>query len=189
MNAMILALVVMSAGCSGYTSHTLREGDAHFSFEYYDSYEKKASSLYSGHTMVYFNRSLMEEGLLDSSFYVLVYEAGWLGNPDAEAALEDRIASYATDEYHRDFEILDRSSVTIAGVEGEQVTFCYYAERKLVGDSEGPFFKLPATLIARCVYFDHNGFIWEIFMKSIEEVAEEDKVHFEHIIETFTILD
>ena len=193
----------MGAGCSSHTStpstpsytsytrFTLREGDAHFSFEYPESYEKIAIDLHSGYAMVWFIRSLVEEDWIieDSYFRVQVYEAGQLGNPDAEAALESEITRIATSELYRHFEIRDRSSVSIAGVKGKQAIFTYYYPEAPLPLDEGPFLKLPAFLIVRCAYFDYNGFIWEIWLQSTEGLAKEDKAHFEHIIETFTILD
>jgi hypothetical protein len=192
MTAVMLIAVVMSTGCSSYTRFTLREGDARFFFEYPRNYEEMFTHVYSGWAAVSFERSLVEEDQVIERSYlrVDVYEAGRRGNSDAEAALEDEITSFATDENYRDFEVIDRSPVTIAGVAGEQVTFSYcFFESDPVMDDEGPHFKLPITLIVRCAYFDHAGFIWEIFLQSTEGMVEEDEAHFEHILETFTILD
>jgi hypothetical protein len=192
MTTMMLITIVMSTGCSIYTSFSLREGDARFSFEYPRNYEKIATDLYSGYAIVWFARSLVEENWVTESSYlrVQVYEAGRRGNPDAKAALEDTITRFATDEHYRDFEIIDRSPVTIAGVAGEQVTFSYcFFESDPVLDYEGPFFKLPITFTVRCAYFDYNGFIWEIFLQSTEGMVDEDEAPFGHILETFTILD
>lgn len=192
MTAMILISVVMSSGCSSYKRFTLREGDAHFSFEYPGNYEEVLTHVYSGWAAVSFDHELVEEDWIIESSYlrVDVYEAGRRGNPDAEAALESAITRIATEEYYSDFEILERSSVSIAGVKGEQCTLSYcYREEIPATDDEGPFLKLPALMTVRCVYFDYNGFIWEIWLRSTEGFAEEDKAHFEHIIETFEILD
>lgn len=182
----------MSSGCSSYKRFILREGDAHFSFDYPRNYEELVNDVVAGWATVSFDRELVEEDWIieDSYFSVDVYEAGRIGNPDAEAALESDITRIATHEYYSDFEILDRSSVSIAGVQGEQCVFSYcYREAIPDVDDEGPFLKLPVIMIVRCVYFDYNGFIWEIWLQSTEGFAEEDKAHFEHILETFTILD
>jgi hypothetical protein len=192
MAIMIVILVIMSTNRSSYTRFTLVEGDVHFSFEYPSSYEETFNDVSSQSSMVSFDRSIVEENWIveDSYLRVHVYRAGFVDGPDAEAALEATIASFATDEHYSDFEILDRSSVTIAGVEGEQVTFSYYYPEAIPSfDDEGPFFKLPLTFIVRCACFEYNGFIWEIRLQSTEGVADEDKVHFEHILETFAFPD
>jgi hypothetical protein len=191
MAIMAVVLVIMSTNRSGYTRFTQVEGDVHFSFDYPRSYEETFNDVSSGSATVSFDHSIVEEGRIieDSYLRVDVYRAGLVDVPDAEAALEATIASFATDEHYSDFEILDRSPVTIAGVEGEQVIFSYCLFEDIPSDSEGPSLKLPATFIVRCAYFDHDNFIWEIFLQSTEGIAEEDGAHFEHILETFAIPD
>jgi hypothetical protein len=44
-------------------------------------------------------------------------------------------------------------------------------------------------MVGRCVYFDQGGLVWMIRVTSTEEVAEETKADFEHILETFKVLD
>ena len=200
MTAMILISVVISCSNSDHSStpsytnctrFTLSEGDAHFSFEYPRDYEERVTHVDPGWTMMYSARELVEEDwVIESSLLMVdVYEAGLLGNPDAEAALESEITRIATHEHYIDFEILDRSSVSIAGVKGEQCVFSYYYPEKAPSFDEGPILKLPATIIVRCVYFDHNGYIWGIRLSSTEGLAGEDEAHFEHILETFKILE
>ena len=233
MTAVMLIAVGMSTGCSSYTRFTLSEEKIRFSFEYPRNYEEIVAYLYEGDetptyvfgglASVSFERSVVEDNWTIERSYlrVWVYEAGLLDNPDAQAALENEIASFATNEDYRDFEILDRSPVTIAGVEGEQITFsyCIVEQDPILGSSPGtiagaqgeqvtfcycsycdfeteptlgggePTFKLPITLTVRCAYFDYNGFIWEIYLQSTEAFLDEDQAHFEHIVETFTILD
>jgi hypothetical protein len=203
LTAMMLISVVMSAGCSSdtndtsytgptsYRSYTLSEGLVHFSFEYPTNYDEMFTEMLHSWVAATSFRSIEEEGwIIERSYlYIFIVEAGGIGTTDAEAALENEIESFASDEEYSDFEILDRSPVTIAGVAGEQVTFSYYFAETTPPCDGGPVLKLPATLIVRCAYFECNGFVWEIFLQSTEGVADEDEVHFEHILETFTILE
>jgi len=41
----------------------------------------------------------------------------------------------------------------------------------------------------REVYFDYNGLIWRIDIRSDSTTAEEDKADFEHVLQTFKILN
>lgn len=190
--AMLLISLVMNAGCSSYAKYTTHKESVRFSFEYPRSYEEMSTYEFPFLVMVSFDRSIVEENqLLERSYLcVTAREASLLDNPDAKAALEDEIAKFATNKNNRDFEIIDRSPVTIAGLVGERVEFsyCHFRDDPFI-DYEGPYVELPITSIVRCAYFDHDGFVWAIFLKSTEGLAEEDKAHFEHILETFTILE
>jgi hypothetical protein len=53
----------------------------------------------------------------------------------------------------------------------------------IAGDGE------PGIEVTRRVDFDANGFIWTIYIISPASTAETDKVDFEHILDTFTILN
>jgi hypothetical protein len=81
------------------------------------------------------------------------------------------------------FELLERYPVTVSGVEGELIAyvidwFLPFAE------GEGP--KLQYH---RAVYFDYNGLIWTIEATTEMEMVDQVKADFEHIIETFEILE
>jgi uncharacterized protein YjbK len=41
----------------------------------------------------------------------------------------------------------------------------------------------------RWVYFDYSGFIWQIEIEYEGEIAEQAKADFEHVIQTFKILE
>lgn len=181
----LLSSVFIFTGCSGYTRFTLREGDAHFTFEYPKDYDEKYVSIVSIFTRMTFCRSLLEEDWIDSWFRVRVSKVGWWSSyPDAKATLEADIL-WSADTFE-DYQILERSPVSVAGVEGEQVISSYTAEHD---DPHADYFMKEGLTVNRDIYFDHNGFIWEITMMSIEEMAEADEAVWEHILKTFKILD
>ena len=180
----VFILLFDVSGCrSSYEKFDLHGVDYHFSFEYPANYEKEGVS-------ISYSRSLLEKDWKDSWFRVRVYEAGKYNKPDnAKAALNSYITSLSAHEEYSEFKILKRLPININGVIGEQCTLSYYyseAEQYLDTDLS---IKLPATLVLRCVYFDYNGFICEIRMSSIEEIAEQVDSEFGHLIETFEILD
>lgn len=80
------------------------------------------------------------------------------------------------------FELLERAPMTVAGIEGEMVAYLV--------DSLIAWFTGSAGLEYNCaVYFDYNGLIWEIAAGCNQEIMEQVRADFEHIVETFTILD
>jgi len=80
------------------------------------------------------------------------------------------------------FELLERYPVTVSGVEGELIAF--------VIDWFLPFGEeWPDLQYHRRFYFDFDGLIWTITAMSEMEMVDQVKADFEHILETFEILD
>lgn len=83
----------------------------------------------------------------------------------------------------QDFELLERSPMTIAGTHGERIIFSYYGYHSSM-ESEAE------TGTAYKAYFDSEGLIWRVVMIADEyATAERAEAHFEHVLETFKILD
>jgi len=82
-----------------------------------------------------------------------------------------------------DFRLLERSTITIAGVKGERIAYSY----------SGFYFSsehAPQTGTAYKAYFDSKGLIWKLSLIADEyAAAERAKSDFEHLLETFRILD
>jgi len=81
------------------------------------------------------------------------------------------------------FKLLERSPLTVSGVEGEMIE--YLVDKLMpipVEDSKNlEYF--------RVVYFDYNGLIWVIEAKCDQEIREQVRADFDHIIQTFIILE
>ena len=80
------------------------------------------------------------------------------------------------------FQLLERRPVTISGVEGELSAF---VEEWVVLAARDT----PKLRYVRWAYFDYDGLVWEIEAEAEEELAEQVRVDFEHVLETFKILD
>jgi hypothetical protein len=81
------------------------------------------------------------------------------------------------------FELLERSSVMVSEIEGERIT--YLVDRLMplpVEDGRNLDY-------IRAVYFDHNDLIWVIEAICDEEISEITKFEFDHIVQTFKILE
>jgi len=182
---MLLIAVIMSSGCSGYKRFTLREGDAHFSFHYPKDYKNALTDIGSGYTWVTFERLLPDEVQAVSWFTVTVDKAGTGRGEytDAKDALEYDISIRSKLD---NYQLLERSPVSVAGVAGEQLIWSHFSFSPYI-KGESP--KETKPMFSRHVYFDHGGLIWGISMTSIEKMAEETEQYFEHLLETFRILD
>jgi len=78
---------------------------------------------------------------------------------------------------------LERYPVSVSGVEGELIAYVVDWFLPVPGD-DGPLLKY-----VRAVYFDHNGLVWWIEAECELEMVDQVKADFEHILETFQILD
>jgi hypothetical protein len=179
--ALATLLLFSLAGCYGYKKYTQRDGIAHFSFEYSEDYKESYIDLLPAYTSVGYDR-WQNDGWFDSGFRVGVYKSGW-GDYQKASDLLDHDIQFGYDS-KEDYQILERSPISIDSIKGELLISSYTP-----GESHESDLKEPTLLINRTVYFDYKGLIWEINMISIEKVAEADEPIWEHLIETFKILD
>jgi len=198
-----LITAVFTVSCSepalncDYTEFVLKEEDAHlsesghdlFSFEY-----PRCLHLISTpgrHDWQTTRLSFTKKGIgrfSDWYFYRLhirVYPAGVEGNTDALTAIESDISDFSTSQYIQDFQVFERSTITIDGITGEYV---HYSYRDPPPQETNPY-----EQIVKEVWFDYDGFVWQIYFiygpEYDEEDTEEVGTYFDHIIETFRILD
>jgi hypothetical protein len=99
--------------------------------------------------------------------------------PNAKATIEQ----IASKEFVKD--ILERTTININGISGELVV--YSSKVGLI--PEAPLESSEIVRINRTVCFDYGGLIWIIIIESDEDKADQAKADFEHILQTFKILD
>ena len=193
----LFIMLTVYSGCNTrYRLLTEDEGIAHFSFEYpadLNEVEFIRSST-DDFICVSLIREVVKDGWWDKSLYflaekppVLEYEDAYDANSLLEAYIMDIKDSFEV------FQVLENSSVNISGISAEQVIYTYddfsrrmpLLDAPLEGEPAGP----SLIWIDRAIFFDYNGLVWFIRMKSTEETAEQTKLHFEHFIETFRILE
>jgi hypothetical protein len=108
--------------------------------------------------------------------YKIYFGESYSAADKIESVLEDQ-AKWAN------FELLERTPLTVSGVQGEVIV--YLVDRLMpipVEDGKNlDYF--------RSVYFDYNGLTWVIEAQCTQEIMEQVIVDFEHIVETFTILE
>jgi len=196
---LIIPLIILSVSmnCSnGYKLLTEDKGIAHFSFEYpADLNEETIRSSMDDYICVFIIRRVVKDGWWDKDLYVLAEK---IPIQRFEAEIHDAVTmieKYISDvkDSFEVFQVLEKSSVNIGGVSGEQVVYTFDAFSRRMPLLDAPLEGEPAgpslVWIGRLICFDHNGLVWFIKMESTEETDEQTKLDFEHFIETFRILE
>lgn len=104
-----------------------------------------------------------------------------LVTPDAKAFLELALAMYRTGKGFKDFQLLERSAISVVGVLGEKVLYSY----NIV--SSGTPTLLPA--VSRGAFFAAGEFIWSVNVSVEINNGEADQSVFDHVLQTFKILE
>jgi hypothetical protein len=106
------------------------------------------------------------------------------GEEGYQSALEE---SLDFSRIYKDFRILERSPVSIIGEQGEKVVYSYLWEPPL--RPEGSMGDEPKPTETRMVLFVHKNILWKLEIESSPSNAETTKADFEHIKQTFKILN
>lgn len=187
----MLVISFTFSGCAGeetagYRKFIVKEDLVSFSFEYPSSYQKpyldrtigpEHISLLTGH---WTNKNDID--IVDSSLHFMVGRSSSVLT-DAKAVFE-----FISDINMRsqDYKVLERSSITITGIQCEQIIYSYTQSPDVyhkVGRQN------PIPKIAYEVYFDSEGIIWSICMSADMSRAEQTEIEFRHVLNTFKILE
>jgi hypothetical protein len=189
--AILLLLSMIISGCdngdvNSYKTFVLNEGSVHFLFEYRTYYEidnlkpAEATGDLMQQSMFFDLISPEIKGINDYTYiHVVVGKPDEL-TPDAKSAIERaerNAASWA------DYKLLNKCEITVDGVQAYRID---YQNRNIVPAIAGGE---PRIEVIREVRFDAKGYVWMIQIRSDSSTAEADKADFEHILQTFKILD
>jgi hypothetical protein len=199
---LISSVTFTSCSTNGYHSITVKNEIAHFSFEYPDYYSDREGPTVQNdkiHQYTYVNFfapkkaiTVMNPNPFDNSsktvttkyapayIDIFVYDARDRGGT-AISDLENKLKSPA----YRDVKILDRSSIKVNGITGEQVS---YMDTAIIDFQPIPGEEIPAKYV-RMVYFDYGNLVWNFEVGSEASMDEQVKADFEHVLSTFKILD
>jgi len=180
---LLTSLMLILPGCnnSEYRTFTFKRG-VNFTFEYPSHYKMNSMRSYvegKGAAGVTFFDKLSSKDSIYGFIFVTIEDASEK-YPNAKTAIEQ----IASNELKKD--ILERSTVIINGIPGELIV---YSHKLGVIEERLPYESSKIIRINRTVYFDHSGLIWGIEIESDEDKAEQAKADFEHLLETFRILD
>lgn len=188
--SVLLLLGTIFSGCrdvNSYKTFVLNEGTVHFSFEYRTYY--KIDEVKPGGNTGVSTKDLMYVTLISpriagtkdyTRIDIIVDKPDWLV-PDAKSGIERAERNYSSWKYYK---LLDKFDISIDGLHA------YRLDNEMINivpaiAGTGK----PAIEVDRTVEFDAKGFVWFIQMTSDSSTAEADKADFEHILQTFKILD
>ncbi len=177
-------LSVISCERSGYETFTLERGIGHFSVEYPASYDIAKVEVRNDEEHIYTHVAFISPYLKKEQVYTTIHfqvDTKSDNFPNAEAMLEFLLSFH---EKWEDFKLLDRGSITVNGIQAQQIVYSYTSFPELVYHKD-----TKVSVTVREVYFDYGGLIWEISISSNTSTAEAANVHFEHILQTFKILN
>lgn len=169
----LMVAVPTLTGCntSQYKTYTLKHGAVHFSFEYPSYYKKQSEYLQSSELAPIGVRFVHRQPAAPSEDTVFGLNIAppapeWR---DAKAAVARIISLGDT------IQVTEQSPINIAGISGELVVYL---------DS-----RMPNTPSVREVFFVSDALLWNISIYSDESEADQAKVDFDHILQTFKILE
>ena len=180
-----LSLLFTSCGSPDYKVFSLKEGIGHFSFEYPAEYSvtridirNEAATRYTdiGLSPVFATNN---PGLNEISIYAWPVDSP---TDTATLVLTGMLAQGET--IFSDFKLDKRFSVMISDMEGQAAIFSWTASST---NGAGEEKTLPA--VSRMVCFRHGDLAWEIHVASGIEAQAQAEVEFNHILETFQILN
>jgi hypothetical protein len=178
MLALILSAIVI-AGCGKYIVFENAEGYKHFSFEYPDRFMFDRIDIYDsaqGKTMeLFFTERETEHHQGPLLLYMFILEKSEL-YPDYLVRLEYSISHPIN---KNNFQLVTRDNITINDIQGEKISYSYDIQSS----------KSKLDMIGMGVYFCDTEYNWEI--KLITPAVNQELImnEFDHVINTFKILD
>jgi hypothetical protein len=162
-SSLVIIPLVSSCTTPPYKTYSLKHYDYQFSFDYPSGYKNIQSYIQKNP-----DAPLSVRFARDSENIVFGIS---ISSPHTENRTPAEAANIAGS--HSPEQELERSSVTIAGISGELVAYSYTSQ--------------DSPMVDRTIFFDAYGTLWHIFIYSHPEKAEEAKLDFDHIIQTFKL--
>jgi len=189
---LIYILSISIFGCSkyeinrannGYKIFTLKKGMGKCSFEYNHQYRVMIVETTESYNGISLSGPEISPGIDMSSLQISCHKQNE-GDQGYLNSLEDRLKWERN--ISMDFAILERFPVNISGESGEEVAYNYLWKRPNSPEAKSGD---PQQIYSRIVMFVHNNNIWTVGIGSGVEYVETVKKDFEHIIQTFKLLD
>ncbi len=181
----VASLSLTSCSSPDYKVFSLKEGVGHFSLEYPAEYSVTRIDIRNGPVSRYTDIGIgpttatSSHGLNEISIYA------WPADFPTDTAVLILGGLLAQGEIiFSDFQLKQRFSVMIGDMEGQAAVFSWTAP--LAGGAEEAK-KLPA--VSRMACFRHGDLAWEIHVASDLEAQGQAEAEFNHVLETFRILD
>ncbi len=171
---------------SGYYSYTLTEGPGHLYFEHAARVPVKTVSFTEdkNYVMVDLYGRYAPEHHTRTRMWITVTR-----NPSGEAPNPGLFLDSALGvaETLPGFRYIDYSSLTVDGVQAEQIV---YSNTTYRSDYETKILHLePFTVVTRQIFLAHGEAIWSFAITASETIADTEMAEFEHLLATFKFLD
>jgi hypothetical protein len=195
---LFIALSFLSCNQDGYRTFTAKNSFCNFSLDYPSAYSNK-----EGPTLDLFDKYFTVSFNYPDKAYKMV-------NPDPSSNNAKTVTVYHTpalihvfinnkgftaktliEEYLNrqsgwaNFNLLERSIISISDVSAE---YAHFVSSSLLPMRPESGEEIPLKHL-RLVYFDYNELVWRIELEYEGEMAEQAQSDFEHILNTFKILD
>jgi hypothetical protein len=173
--------ILLFSSCNttpSYHTFTMKDGIANFTFEYSSRFSINESGTSNKISSVSLNGPAVN-GIKDStSILVAAIE------PDGESAKETTDKAERNASSFPDYKLITKSEILINGITAYRID---YTERSLLPIERHS--NQPVIDVYRELRFDTQNMSWFLQMRSDSSTAEADKVDFEHVINTFKILE
>jgi hypothetical protein len=174
--------LLAGANCSsGYRHFTWKKEPAYFTFEYPVGYRiDEIDDEDPDFVTIWMNKPRGRE-LINVILSIDFYQS--IDTADEELG----ICLSGIEKIYPDTQVLERSTISVAGEQAEQV---FYSFTFPLYYGEGRFYE-PALIpeIGRLVVFKKDDVIWVVEIDSEEHLADAVEVDLDHILQTFEILD
>jgi hypothetical protein len=172
-----------TAGSPGYTEMTIKRGIARFSFEYPSHYKIGKVEIrndYDYINVIVYGQSPGEEA--HNPFISIFVDTTGESMQNIQDAIDVSLSTVSTFPY---FHFLERSpvKVTADSIPGERVTYSWADYPSIAPDTKPIHYKSSIT------FFEHGSRIWSVLITSNICTAEADEPVYNHILQTFKILD
>jgi hypothetical protein len=184
----VIGALVVCTGCNKYhvmdnNSHktfVMNRGVAKFSFDFSPKYRVTGAVVESTCSDITLRGPELDQAGNSTVFSASVCKTVY---QDYQSSIETLLSMVKGGP---DFKLLERSSVTISGEQGEELV--YYSLQAITNEAIAEGIQ-PVHMITRHLEFMQNGLSWALDISSLESSVEEDKANYEQIVRTFKILD
>ena len=178
---------ITASGCNGYRKYTFNNTIANCSFDVPLSFGPLSVDNVSENFVSIFGTSILNK---ESSDLYLSADVSLISDsyPDYKTLLEDHLKWAKQGQGEDEFNLIERLPITIAGVQGEKITYYYtiHHEARII-DNE-IIIPEPTQRIKYEAFFENDGILWHIGVSAIVERTEEAQSTFTRIIDTFELL-
>jgi hypothetical protein len=182
---------IENTGGDRYTLFDAEKAIPRFSFEYPSDYQLSSYQPMPAISLTSVILSVPNAEVSKIKSVEIYVQAPYEALSDAEAYMKYTINNDKKDVrngFVKDFKIIEKNKMIIGEIQGWELIVSFYVTGKPVHgfDDASP---TERPVVSRYLFFDYRGMIWKVIVSSTTDVADQAKLDYEHIIQTFKILD